>query len=209
MKTKSMGWVLSILCITWIAPVYALKVEFSSGIQHTEWNELLETYVNDQGKVAYEEWLQNGKDLVKLEHYLQQFESPPKMPAIGDERAASLINLYNALVIELILKHYPIDSIQMIDEPFSCRQHLVGGRKVSLQDIEDRALKPLLGYRARAVLVNGAVSSPPLQQSAFSAEHLDSQIKTAFRDWLGRRDLNYIENDNNRLWLSQLFFMVS
>src|SRR5690606_21631711 len=103
---------------------------------------------------------------------------------------AALINLYNALTVNLILEHYPLASIQTLSGPFETKRFRVGGEMVSLDDIEHKTLRPQLGYQAHAVLVCAARSCPPLQRSAFRADDLEAQIAVAFRDWLARPDLN-------------------
>src|SRR5258708_17764881 len=77
-----------------------------------------------------------------------------------------------------------------LQNSFNARRHDIGGRKASLDDIENTTLPPLLGYRAHAVLVCAARSCPALQRFAYTASQLDQQIDAAYRAWLARDDLN-------------------
>jgi hypothetical protein len=88
---------------------------------------------------------------------------------------------------------------------FDARRHEVGGSKVSLDDIENNALRPLLGYRAHAVLVCAARSCPPLQRFAYTTSQLDEQIDTAYRAWLNRPDLNRFMPDTKKIEISNIF----
>ena len=71
-------------------------------------------------------------------------------------------------MLRWILSGYPIESIWQLKDSFTAKRHDVGGRKVSLDDIEHGTLRPLIGYRAHAVLVCAARSCPPLQRFAYT-----------------------------------------
>src|SRR6059036_3103165 len=79
------------------------NVDVRSGINHGEFDRLLEKYVNEQGLVNYGAWKQNAADLSALDDYLKQFAAKIDNPAQGNEKAASLVNVYNALVLRWIL----------------------------------------------------------------------------------------------------------
>ncbi|PYJ64242.1 MAG: DUF547 domain-containing protein, partial [Verrucomicrobia bacterium] len=150
---------------------------------------MLKKYVNEQGLVNYGAWKQNAADLSALDEYLKQFGAKIDNPAQGNEKAASLVNAYNALVLRWILSNYPTESIWQLKNSFSDKRNEIGERKVCLDDIEHGTLRPLIGYRAHAVLVCAARSCPPLQRFAYTAEKFDEQDDTAYRAWLAREDL--------------------
>jgi len=144
-------------------------------------------------------------DLLALDDYLKQFAQKPQTTATGNDAAASLINLYNATTIRWILANYPIESIMGLKDSFGAKSHNIGGRKASLDDIEHGTLRPLLGYRAHAVLVCAARSCPPLQRFAYTVPQLDEQIDTAYRSWLAREDLNRFLPSQKKVELSSIF----
>jgi hypothetical protein len=176
-----------------------------ANVSHEAWDVLLKKYVNDHGLVAYADWKKNQTDLEALDSYLKQFADKPQTPATGNDAAASLINLYNATTIRWILANYPTESIKGLQDSFVAKRHDVGGRKASLDDIENNALRPLLGYRAHAVLVCAARSCPPLQLFAYTASQLDQQIDTAYQAWLAREDLNRFLPDQKKAEISSIF----
>src|SRR6516164_6133845 len=141
-------------------------------VSHQAWDALLKKYVTDRGLVGYADWKKNQTDLAALDSYLKQFAEKPQTPASGYDAAASLINLYNATTIRWILANYPTDSIKGLKDSFAAKRHDVGGRKVSLDEVENNALRPLLGYRTHAVLVCAARSCPPLQRFAYTPTQL-------------------------------------
>jgi len=79
------------------------NVEVRSGINHDEFDRLLKKYVNEQGLVDYGAWKQNQADISALDGYVKQFANKIDIPAQGNEKAASLVNVYNALVLRWIL----------------------------------------------------------------------------------------------------------
>ena len=109
------------------------------------------------------------------------------------------------MTLQWILDNYPVKSIKDTKNPWGAARHLVGGRKVSLDEIEHETLRVLLGYRVHAVLVCAARSCPPLRAGAYSADHLPEQLDDQMRVWLGRDDLNRFLPDKNRVELSKIF----
>jgi len=180
-------------------------VSVPADVPHEPWDILLKKYVNDRGLVAYADWKKNEADLDALDRYLKQFAEKPPTPATGNDAAASLINLYNATTIRWILTNYPTESIMALKDSFTAKSNVVGGSHVSLDDIENNALRPLLGYRAHAVLVCAARSCPPLQRFAYTPLQLNEQIDTAYRAWLSRSDLNRFTPDTKKVEISSIF----
>jgi hypothetical protein len=166
---------------------------------------LLKKYVNEQGLVNYGAWKQNAADLSALDEYLHQFAAEADNAAQGNEKAASLVNAYNAFTLRWILANYPTESIWQLKASFSGKRNEIGGRKVSLDDIEHGTLRPLIGYRTHAVLVCAARSCPPLQPFAYTADKFDEQGDTAYRAWLARADLNKFLPNEKKVKLSSIF----
>ncbi len=179
-------------------------VNVPAGIKHEDYDRLLKKYVNSQGFVAYEKWKGNGEDMKDLDNYLAQFAATGKA-ASGNERYASLVNAYNAFVLQWILQNYPTESIWALKGSFKERRHKLGGMNVSLNDIENDMLRLEFGWRTHAVLVCAARSCPPLQRSAYSAFRLDEQVARAYRTWLARNDLNEFFPEKNEASVSNIF----
>jgi len=170
-------------------PLRSVAATVPAGIDNAEYDRLLKKYVNETGLVAYERWKSNAEDMHALDAYVQKFAAPGSA-AKGDERHASLVNAYNAFVLQWILQNYPTESIWTLKSSFKAKRYNMGGTMVSLEDIEHGMLRPEIGYRAHAVLVCAARSCPPLQRSAYSAGEFSGQVDHAYRTWLGRTDLN-------------------
>jgi Protein of unknown function, DUF547 len=181
------------------------NVEVRAGIDHSEFDRLLKKYVNEQGLVNYTAWKQNTADLSALDKYLDQFAAKIDNPAHGNEKAASLVNAYNAFVLQWILKNYPTESIWQLKDSFGGKRNDIGGRKIALNDIEHGTLRPLIGYRAHAVLVCAARSCPPLQRFAYTPANFDEQDDAAYRAWLAREDLNKFLPNEKKVEISSIF----
>ena len=209
MSVKNVWIVLSMMGFAFISLITHAQtgenVDVRSGIDHQEFERLLKKYVNDQGLVTYSAWKQNAADLTALDDYLKQFASNAEYPAAGNEKAISLVNAYNALVLRWILSNYPTESIWQLKDSFSGKRNEIGGRKVSLDDIEHGTLRALIGYRTHAVLVCAARSCPPLQRFAYTAEKFDEQDDTAYRAWLAREDLNKFLPNEKKVEISSIF----
>ena len=175
-----------------------------SGIKNDSYDRLLKKYVNKEGLVAYGTWKANAEDMKMFDAYIAQFGSTAN-PASGNEKYASVINAYNAFVLHWILENYPTESIWALKDSFKAKRHKLAGDLVSLNDIENSILRPEFGYRTHAVLVCAARSCPPLQQSAYTAGHLDEQVAGAFRNWLARPDLNEFFPNRNEANVSSIF----
>ena len=187
-----------------LARVQAAPVDVPAGIDHAPYDRLLKKYVNDRGLVNYASWKAFAEDLQTLRDYTAKLAGDAPF-AHRNERAASLVNAYNALTLQWILDNYPVKSIRDTKNPWRAARHLVGGHKVSLDEIEHETLRVLLGYRTHAVLVCAAKSCPPLRAGAYTTSRLQEQLDEQMRVWLGREDLNHFLPDKNRAELSKIF----
>jgi len=181
------------------------NVDVRSGINHDLFDGLLKKHVNEQGLVNYAAWKQNAADIAALDEYLKQYAEKLENPAQGNEKAATLVNGYNAFVLRWILSSYPTESIWQLRDSFSGKRNEIGGRKVSLDDIEHGTLRPFIGYRAHSVLVCAARSCPPLQRFAYTADKFEEQNDRAYQAWLAREDLNKFSPNERNVEISSIF----
>ena len=180
-------------------------VSVAAGIDHSDWDRLLKKYVDERGLVAYEKWKSSAEDRAALDRYLARLAPEPRPAAEGDDLVASLVNAYNALTVRWVLEHYPTRSIRSLDDSFAGRRHRVGGREVSLDEIEHATLRPRAGFRVHAALVCAARSCPPLSREAYQARWLDLQLDRAMRNWLSRDDLNRFLPLEKKVEISAVF----
>lgn len=185
--------------------VRAAPVDVPRRIDHDPFDRLLKKYVDDRGLVDYAAWKNSADDVKALhDYYTMQFAAAGPF-ADGNEKVASLINAYNAFTIQWILDNYPVKSIKATRSPWAAKRWRVGGRLVSLDEIEHETLRPLVGYRIHAVLVCAAKSCPPLRPGAYMPAKLGEQLDDAMRRWLAREDLNTFNPQAGHAQLSKIF----
>lgn len=182
-----------------------VEVKCPAGIDHSAWDRLLKKHVDQMGLVNYTAWKSDKGDMDALDGYIKQFAAKADKGAEGEEEAASLVNAYNAIAVRTILTAYPLESIHETKKPFETKAWMVGGEKVSLNDIENGTLRPMLKYRAHSVLVCAARSCPPLQRSAYQASSFEEQDDTAYKAWLAREDLNKFMPQAKKAEVSSIF----
>lgn len=178
----------------------------SEVISHHDWNLLLNRYVQE-GFVDYRAWhgVQKDKDL--LQRYVAKLAGycKPAYTTLTDAaRFALVLNLYNASVIGLILNHYPLSSINDIDDglvkvfdkPIMTLKWY-GSQKVSLNALENTIIRPTFkDPRIHFALVCAAKSCPRLLNRAYMPGVIDKQLEAQtnkfFRD---EAQISYSQND--------------
>ncbi|MCI0536219.1 MAG: DUF547 domain-containing protein [Verrucomicrobiales bacterium] len=200
------GWLVAwlLLFAFRFVAVSSEMVQVPRGIDHAPYDTLLKRYVDTNGLVNYAAWKASPQDMKALVNYTARFGSTEPF-ADGAERVTSLINAYNALTLLWILENYPTHGIRELKGSFSAERHLVGGERVSLDDIEHGTLRPLVGYRVHAAVVCAARSCPPLRREAYTPESLDLQLDEAMRRWIARDDLNRFDGAKKEAHLSRIF----
>ncbi len=82
-------------------------------VDHSIWNELLKSYVNDQGRVNYNAWQASQADSARLDDYLNQLSAASRSKSsTRQSQLAFWINAYNAVTVKGILREYPTSSIR-------------------------------------------------------------------------------------------------
>jgi hypothetical protein len=183
-------------------------------IAHDDWDAFLVRYLrigaDGVHRVAYGEV--EPADRALLENYVARLAALPISVYSRPEQMAYWINLYNALVVRLVVEHYPIASIRDVgkgpDEsgrgPWQKKLIEVEGTPLSLYDIAHRILRPIWrDPRVHYALACGAVSCPNLQPEPFYADQLDRQLSEAAMAYVNDRRCIRIEGD--QLGLSSMY----
>lgn len=165
------------------------------GIDHGAWDALLQEYVIESAdgvnRVRYAAI--TGAARQRLDDYLAAMQSVNPARHNRDSQFAYWINLYNALTLQVILDHYPVDSIRDIDispgffsdGPWKKKLLSIGGQQVSLDDIEHRILRPLMKDPRVHYAVNCAsIGCPNLAVRAWVPARLDAMLDAAARDFV-------------------------
>ena len=149
------------------------------------WDRLLQTYVDDQGWVAYGAWHQNSR--LELDQWLASLRDVDLSQLSREDAIATLLNLYNALTIRQVLQRYPIASIRpkILGLPnwlsflrfFTQTVYTLNGRSLCLNAIEHDILRQqFLDPRIHFALVCASIGCPLLRPAAYTPETLAQQL---------------------------------
>ena len=195
------------------------KVESdATPIQHDLWNTLLQKHVNATGQVDYQGFL---ADSVDFQAYLALLSAnhPNDAHWSREEQLAYWINAYNAFTIELVLKHYPVESIKdikwgvpFINSVFDITFISIEGHTYDLNNIEQGIIRPYYKEpRIHFALNCASFSCPKLRNEAFTAERLEEQLDDQARAFINNPDKNTFHNQDHAevskilSWYSQDF----
>ncbi len=183
-------------------------------IDHHAWEAFLTRYLrigaDGVHRIAYSRV--TAADRAALDAYIAGLAALPISGYNRDEQLAYWINLYNALVVRVVLDHYPVASIRDIAPssapgsagPWDAKLIEVEGAPISLSDIQNRILRPIWhDPRILYALSCGAVSCPSLQPEPYQADRLEHQLSKAAMVYIN--DPRCIQIDGNRLSVSSLY----
>ena len=147
-------------------------------------------------------------DLLKI--YLTTLEGISISSFSRPEQRAFWINLYNAATVNLILEHYPVESITNISfsffsfGPWDEELLTIEGEELSLNDIEHRILRPIWqDPRIHYALNCASIGCPNLQPLAFTAKNTNSLLETGASAFINHP--RGAKKEDKKLWLSKIF----
>jgi hypothetical protein len=151
----------------------------------TSFNNLLQKYVLDNGKVNYKELKANKTELEAVVKLYQ--EQAPEDTWTKDQKLAYWMNTYNLFTLKLIVDNYPISSITKLDngKPWDVKRIEIGGKKYSLNDIENVIIRPKFKDARIHFAINCAAKScPPLHNEAFTEENVQTLLTQRTRKFI-------------------------
>tara|TARA_R110002073_G_scaffold221808_6_gene382018 strand:+ start:6231 stop:6935 length:705 start_codon:yes stop_codon:yes gene_type:complete len=180
----------------------------AQSLDHSRWNDMLQSYVNIDGKVNYKSIKADEKN---LEIYLNTLsENTPQDSWTKAEKLAYWINAYNAFTIKLIIDNYPIKSIKDIKQPWDKKFIDIDGKLISLNQIEHDILRKMNEPRIHFAIVCASVSCPKLQNTAFEPSKIEEQLTNATKEFLADSSKNNISQESIKIskifdWFSKDF----
>lgn len=162
-------------------------------------NRLLAEYVQN-GRIDYN-GIQANPDFSAL---IKEIAGTEVNTLKGNDRKAYLINAYNLLVIDQVLKNYPLSSVLDVNGFFDAKKQTVGGKQLTLNQLEKEVLfKEFPDARLHFVLVCGAVGCPPITNFAYVPAALEAQLEKQTTSALNDND--FIRVNGTTAELSQIF----
>jgi hypothetical protein len=215
----------AILAIFWLgsalaAPAHAEEFSMFAAenpqslitIDHTAWGEILSRYliVNPISINRFDYRRITPADRAKLQSYLARLQTVNPATLAAAEQHAYWINFYNSLTVEVILEHYPVQSIRDISSgwfkpgPWDLKLVTVKGQKLSLNNIEHDILRKYWKEpRVHYALNCASLGCPDLAVRSYSGSALDAELDAAARAFVNHPRGVYLKND--RLILSSIY----
>lgn len=163
----------------------------SRPVTHEAWDALLHKHVDKDGFVRYKDFM---KDSAALNTYLKRLETahPNDKNWSRNEQMAYWINAYNAYTVQLILRHYPVESIKdikrgvaFVNTVWDIKFIRIQGYNYDLNNIEHNILRPVFkDARIHAAVNCASFSCPRLLNEAYTAERLDEQLNASMRHFV-------------------------
>ena len=165
-------------------------------IDHGPWDRFLKQYVvsphaSGINRVRYQALTPD--DLQRLRRYLESMQSVEISNFNHTEQKSYWINIYNALVVDLIFSRYPLASIRDINispgllarGPWGAKLLTIEGEKLSLDDIQHRILRPIWrDNRVHYALSYATLGGPNLQPEAFTGDNTDALLEKGAREFI-------------------------
>jgi len=184
---------------------------------HTQWTALLQAHVqwNAQGTASQVDYPGFQADQPLLQGYLDQLSAVTEAQYrqwTTTQQLAFLINAYNAFTVQLILEHYPLESIKEIGGLFSnaWQQAFIPllGQTLTLDDIEHGMIRQPGVFddpRIHFAVNCASIGCPALRDEAFVASRLDAQLEDSQQRFLGDRSRNRYDPKRKRFLVSKIF----
>ncbi len=172
---------------------------------HSEYEALLQLYVDENGKVDYDGFI---KDRAKLDAYLESLgnANPAGFSSIN-ERNAFYVNAYNAFTIRDVLDdvYQKTDSVKKVDGFWDRKKHRIGGEDLTLDAIE-KVSRDFKDPRVHFAVNCASSSCPKLRRFAFTGTKLPEQFELITKDFLADENRGLkIDRTKNRVWISRIF----
>jgi len=104
----------------------------------------------------------------------------PKQLANNKEQLSFYINAYNIMAIKMVIDHWPLESIKdvgnMLWPVWKRTVGKIGGKEVTLNEIEHEILRPMGEPRIHFAIVCASISCPDLRKEPYTADTLESQL---------------------------------
>jgi hypothetical protein len=168
---------------------------------HAAWDRVVSQHVA-RGGIDYAAVAADRADLDAFLACVRRID-PAKLPE--PDRVAYLSNVYNALVVDAVLRRYPgLASVREVDGFFDEEKHTVGGKAMTLDEVE--ALAREIDPRVHFTVVCASTSCPDLLDEAYTAAAIERQLRRQTQRFLAdpSKGLRY-DLEANELHLSSIF----
>ena len=182
-------------------------------LNHEPWDVLLARYTTRDARAVrlFRYAAVDEAARQQLKDYLAYLSAQNPLTLNRDEQFAFWVNLYNALTVELVLAHYPVESIKDTAQgwfsfgPWDDVVVSINNNPLTLNNIEHGILRPIWQDARIHYVVNCAsYSCPDIPVPAMNASRLEQQLNEAAQRYINHpRALAF--TDNKTLVLSSIY----
>lgn len=172
----------------------------AQSVDHTTFDMLCGMYVQPDGAVQYE-----GFRTPAFSRYILSFASVEIDDLSPESRLATLVNVYNACVIQNVLDHAPLSSVMDVPAFFDEQKFRVAGRLYSLHEIKRELVLPCAPPLVHFALTTAARAAPALPRGAFAEEGIHEQLRRAAERFMRDGTRNRLDRSAGTLYLSMIF----
>ncbi len=185
---------------TWL-----IHVDHPATYKFTTYDQLLQKHVKG-GLIDYSSLHHDTRLLKQAVNEIKHI-SPDRI-STAEAQLSFWINSYNLLVVQNVVDHYPLSSINDLPETARLREFVVGGKAYSLENIENWEIRPrLTGTNVKALftICSGARGYPRIGYHALDPTHFQDEIRTATEAFVNNPENVFYDSNTSAFYLS-LFF---
>ncbi len=171
------------------------------------WAKVLSRFVDARGRIDFAGMAKDPHDLDVTVAWLARVSpvSRPDLFPTPESRLAFFINAYNALAMyDTIRSGLPRDLNAVKARFFSKNRFQLGGSDISLDDLENRVIRPMGDPRVHAALNCMARGCPRLPREPFRADMLDPELEAVAQYFFNEERNVKPEPDRQTVRLSQI-----
>jgi len=170
----------------------------ASALDASPWDEVLQAHAS-RGGMDYAALKADAEAMAKLDRFLASVATMPESSNLAD-----WLNAYNAVVVKSVLEAYPLRSVRSVDGFFDSERHRVAGAQRTLDDIENRIVRPRFhDARVHFALNCAAKSCPALHGRAFRQGNLDRTLDRLVQRAV--RNRRHVRVADGELKVSEIF----
>jgi len=188
---------LSVLIGLFLITSYLSVSTAQNKIDHMAWDQLLLLNVSTDGEVNYKGFIRDK--FLFNEYFNSLTKNHPYINTPEDEKLAYWVNLYNAIVMKMVIDNYPVTSINDIDNPWKQKQIVINDVAYSLDDIEHNILRKMNEPRIHFLLSCAAKSSPKLWNRAYTGRNIIEALQDKTVEYINDRNINLIRSENPKI----------
>ena len=169
---------------------------------HSLFTKVLKKHVKD-GSVNYTSLMSDKR----LGVYISQIQKTDVSSLSKNERMPFWINTYNAFMLKFVIDKWPVKSVMDIagGKVWDQRWIEIKDKKYTLNQIENKIVRPMGDARIHFALVCAAKGCPPLRSEAYSASKLDAQLNDQGKAFLRVGNGQSFDANKKQAAVSRLF----